>query len=196
MAFNEGKGSVKASPMLRAGKRHKGGILEPRRQRKPLTALWQLRVREIWQAKRGRLRYAKKFVASRRARLKRRHLKRQETVRKLEVARHAEIEKMGRREREWNTRLVDSAEKALRPMHTEANGVHYAPSGGLDVRGQLHVPWPLPQRDIPFDDALLEDSDDEGGGMSESEEEEEEEAAAAPAAAAASAPRRSRRLAP
>ena len=113
-------------------------------------------------------------------------------MRKLEVARHAEIEKMGRQEREWNARLVDSAEKALRPMHTEAAGVHYAPSGGLDVRGQLHVPWPLPQRDIPFDDALLEDSDDEGG-TSESEE-EEEEAAAAPAAA--SAPRRSRRLAP
>ena len=194
MAFNEGKGSVKASPMLRAGKRHKGGILEPRRQRKPLTQSWQLRVREIWQAKRGRLRYAEKFVASRRARLKRRHLKRQETVRKLKAARHAEIEKMGRAEREWNTRLVDSAEKALRPMHSEANGVHYAPSGGLDVRGQLHVPWPLPQRDIPFDDALLEDSDDEGGGMSESEKEEEEAAATPPAAA--SAPRRSRRLAP
>jgi len=151
-------------------------------------------VREIWQAKRGRLRYAKKFVASRRARLKRRHLKRQKTVRKLEAARHAEIEKMGRAEREWNTRLVDSAEKALRPVHTEAASVHYGPSGGLDVRGQLHVPWPLPQRDIPFDDALLEDSDDEGGGESESEE-EEEEAAAAPAAAA-SAPRRSSRLAP
>ena len=67
-------------------------------------------MREIWQAKRGRLRYAKKFVASRHARLKRRHLKRQETVRKLEAARHAEIEKMGRKCVDSNQVFIDGLE--------------------------------------------------------------------------------------
>jgi hypothetical protein len=53
----------------------------------------------------------------------------------------------------------------------------YAPSGGVDLKGELFVPFPFPPLRIPFDDRYLQDSDDsdDSGEDSSSSEEEDEE---------------------
>ena len=172
MAFNEGKEDVRASPMLRAGKRHKGGIIVPRKPGKARTQRWVLKAKAKWQAKRGPLKYSKQYILIQQRRLDRRTSRRQARVVKLEVARRQEIENMQPGERLWSKQILEASENTLQAKHSEEAGVHYGPSGGLERQGKLHVPWPLRAVAIPFDDDLMQESDDEDLAGDDDDEEE------------------------
>ena len=89
--------------------------------------------------------------------------------------------------------VLAAAEKTLQAVHTEEDGVHYEPSGGLKSEGgRLHVPWPLPKMSIGFNDRLLQgDGSSSESESSDSDSEDEPPASGGAAAAAAAArPRR------
>jgi hypothetical protein len=176
LSFNEGKGDLRASPMLRAGKRHKGGIIKPRKSNKARTQRWALKAKAKWQAKRGPLKYSDKYIQRQQWRLGQRATRRAARVDKLEALREREIDKMQTEERIYNEQILESAEKALRPKHSEEAGVYYGPSGGLEKRGKLHVPWPLPAMDISFNEDLMqEDSDSDSDDEVEEEEQQQQQ---------------------
>ena len=172
---NEVLDDLHASPMLRRRKRGKGSILTPRRPRRARTMSWQLRAKEHWT--KGRLPFVNKFIGQQKSRLHQRKTRRASTVAKLHAARKSELEKMVGAQREWHQQIQDSLETVLIPEHSEQAGLSYAPSGGIDLKGELFVPFPFPPLRIPFDDRYLQDSDDsdDSGEDSSSSEEEDEE---------------------
>jgi hypothetical protein len=110
-------------------------------------------VKERWVA--DRLPCAAKFISQQRKRLKRRTERRERTVQQLNAKRLAAIAAMPEHEREWHLHVAESTERALKPQHSEAHGINYPVSGGVDVKGKLFVPFPLRQKlqgDILFED--------------------------------------------
>ena len=98
--------------------------------------------------------------------LRRRHKR----VAELRAARTAELQGLPREEREYHANVASSTERTLALQHSERAGCHYPPSGGIERRGKLFIPWPLPHVDIPFDERLLDADDSEAESASDDEE--------------------------
>ena len=114
---------------------------------------------------------------------------------------------MSGHERRWDGLVRDSTETKLSIQYSTAHGIYYEPSGCLQTAiGSLHVPWPLPTRQIAFPRAVaMADSRaiaaDSGSSSSEEEgppedgDEEQEDPEQSPEQQAAPITRRSARVA-
>ena len=112
----------------------------------------------------------------------------------LERHRLAEIQKMEQGQRRYTEQILAAAEKTLQAKHTEEDGVHYEPSGGLKSKGgRLNVPWPLPKMNIGFQDRLLQGNSSSSESDESSDEDEPPASGGAAAAAPAQAARRGTR---
>ena len=175
MTKNEVLDYEHASAMLQQRKRGKGRVLQPRRPRRSRTLRWQLRTKNNWVKRKGRLAESNRFVAQQYVRLDKRKTRRTNKVQKLNQDRQRQLDDMAARERQYHSSVAKSTERTLIPTHSEESGVHYRSSGGVESNtGTLFVPHPLPQMIISFASRLCGDSSDEDAESSSSEEEEEQ----------------------
>ena len=86
-----------------------------------------------------------------------------------------ELAAMSAGERRWEGLVRDSTETKLAMQYSTEHGIFYEPSGGLQTAArQLHVPWPLPARRIPFPRSITA-SADRAAAIADSSSSEEDE---------------------